>query len=69
MKDLETSDPKAHTQNIKEELQKLADHLRKDIKRIDDAKAEALFETSAEVLIGLKTAFTHYEEGEEEAWK
>lgn len=69
MKDLETSDPKAHTKNIKNELQKLVDHLRKDIGRVDDPKAKALFETSAEVLIGLKTAFTDYEEGEEEAWK
>jgi len=69
MKDLETSDPKAHTENIKEEFQKLVDHLRKDISRVDDPQAKALFETSAEVLLGLKTAFTDYEKGEEEAWQ
>lgn len=69
MEDLATSDPKEHTQNIKSELQKLADHLRKDIGRVDDVRAKALFETSAEVLLGLKTAFTDYEEGEEEAWQ
>lgn len=69
MKDLETSDPKAHTENIKGELQKLADHLRKDIGRVDDPQAKALFETTAEVLLGLKTAFTHFDQGEEEAWR
>lgn len=69
MKDLETSDPKAHSENIRRELQKLIDHLRKDIKRVDDPKAMALFETTAEVLTGLKTAFSHFEEGEEDAWK
>lgn len=69
MKDIETSDPKAHTQNMKAEFQNLVDHLRKDIDRVDDPGAKALFETSAEVLLGLKTAFSDYEEGEEAAWK
>lgn len=69
MKDLDTSDPKVHAQNIKGELQKLVDHLRKDIGKVDEPQAKALFETSAEVLLGLKTAFTHYEKGEEEAWQ
>lgn len=69
MKDLETSDPKAHTENIKEELQKLVDHLRKDIGQVDEPQAKALFETSAEVLLGLKTAFIDYEKGEEAAWQ
>ena len=69
MKDLQTSDPIAHSKNIREELQKLIDHLRGDIGKIDDPKAMALFETSAEVLTGLKTAFSHFEEAEEEAWK
>ncbi len=69
MKDIETSDPKVHSNNIKEELQKLADHMRKDINRMDDPQAKALFETSAEVLLGLKKAFNDYEKGEEEAWQ
>jgi hypothetical protein len=63
------SDPTAHTQKIKSEFQELADRLREDIKKIDDPKAQALFETSAEVLNGLTTAFSHYEEGEEIAWE
>ena len=69
MKDLDSSDPKVHTKNIKGELQKVVDHLRKDVSRVDDPQAKALFETSAEVLLGLKKAFTDYEKGEEEAWK
>ena len=69
MKDLKTSDAKAHSENIRSGIQELIDHLKKDISIVDDPKAKALFETSAEVLSGLKTAFSHYEEGKEEAWK
>lgn len=69
MKDLQTSDPKEHSRNIRSGLQEMIDHLRKDIGKVDDPKAKALFETSAEVLNGLMTAYSHYEEGREEAWK
>lgn len=69
MKDLQTSDPKEHSKNIRSELQEVIDHLRRDIGKVDDPKAKALFETSAEVLKGLMTAYSHYEEGREEAWK
>lgn len=44
-------------------------HLRGDINKIDEPKAQALFETAAEVINGLDTAFKHYEEKSEEAWK
>ena len=69
MKDLPTSDPKEHTQNIKSEMEELVEHLRRDIKKVDEPQAKALFETSAEVLKGLITALKHYEEKSEEAWK
>lgn len=69
MKDLETSDPRAHAKNIRTEMQEIVDHLRRDIGKVDDPKAEALFETSAEVLQGVITAFTHFEEKSEEAWR
>lgn len=69
MKDIPSSDPKDHTQNIKSEMEKLVDHLRKDVEKVDEPKARALFETSAEVINGLITAFDHYEEKTEEAWK
>ncbi|HET6528250.1 MAG TPA: hypothetical protein VFG39_05825 [Balneolaceae bacterium] len=69
MKDLQTSDPREHSKNIRSELQKVADHLRQDIGKVDDAHAKALFETSAEVLLGLINAFSHFEDKSEEAWK
>ena len=69
MKDIQSSNPVEHSENIKSELQEIADHIRKDIRKVDDPKAKALFETSAEVINGLVTAFTHYEEKSEEAWK
>ncbi len=69
MKDLQTSDAKAHSENIRVGIQELIDHIKSDIGKVNDVKAKALFETSAEVLTGLKAAFTHYEEGKEEAWK
>ena len=69
MKNPETSDPKAHAANIRTEIGRLAERIRQDIKKIDDKTAKALFETSAEVLNGLSTAFLHFEEGREDAWK
>lgn len=69
MKDLQTSNPREHSHNIKTGLQEIADHIRKDIGKVDDPQAKALFETSAEVLHGLINAYSHYENRSEEAWK
>jgi hypothetical protein len=62
-------DATVHTRMIGERLQELTDHLRKDVFVVDDPRAKVLFETAAEVLGGLRTAFVHYEEGTEEAWR
>lgn len=64
-----TNDPLAHTSNIKQEFRALINHLRQDIAKVDDPAAKALFETSAEVLIGLEKAFSDYESKSEPAWK
>ena len=64
-----SSEATAHTAVIAGKLQESIDHLRKDVGTIDDLRAKALFETSAEVLGGLYTAFIHYDEGTEEAWR
>jgi hypothetical protein len=40
-----------------------------DVGNVEEPRAEALFETTAEVLGGLKKAFEHYEEKSEEAWR
>jgi ribosomal protein S20 len=68
LQDLQTRDPKAHTANIKSAMKDLIQHLRRDVQQVDEPKAQAMFETSAEVLEGLVTAFDHYEAAKEAAW-
>jgi hypothetical protein len=69
METIASKEPRAHTENIRGEFRELIQHLRDDVKRVDEPKARALFETAAEVITGLDTAFQHYEEKREEAWK
>ena len=69
METIASKDPRAHTANVRKEFRELINHLRGDISKIDEPKAQALFETTAEVISGLDTAFKHYEEKSEEAWK
>ena len=69
MKDLPKSNPVHHTQKIEVRMRRLIDHLRKDVGKITEPKAQALFETSAEVLTGLAQAFKDYEKKGEEAWR
>ena len=64
-----SSDPLVHTQNVQQMLTNLIDHLREDLDKIEEPKAQALFETSAEVLTGLRTAFEHYERGTEKGMR
>jgi hypothetical protein len=61
--------PIHHTQKIKAQMRQLIDHLRKDVGKVTEPKAQALFETSAEVLTGLFKAFDDYEKKSEEAWR
>jgi hypothetical protein len=63
------SDPRYHTANIRATLDELIRHLREDTAKFDEPKAQALFETSAEVLGGLRTAFAHYDSGAEAAMR
>ena len=69
METIASKDPRAHTANVRKEFRELIEHLRDDIRKIDEPKAQALFETAAEVIGGLETAFKHYDEKSEEAWK
>ena len=69
MKSLSTADPVPHIQNIHQVMQELTDHLREDIVKVKEPRAQALFETSAEVIQGLMKAFKDYEEGSEPAWR
>lgn len=57
--------PLHHTAKIDSLLNELVTHLRSDIDKFDEPKAQALFETAAEVLLGLRAAFKHYEDKSE----
>lgn len=46
----------------------MAAHAREDVGKVGEPKAQALFETTAEVCGGLATAFEHYEK-QEPAWR
>ncbi len=63
------SDPRHHTAKIKAMLDDLMIHLRGDVGKVSDPRAEALFETTAEVLGGLKKAYDDYERRDEPAWR
>lgn len=63
------SDPRHHTGNIRGMLEDVITHLREDVEKVDDARAQALFETSAEVLGGLAKAYEHFDAKAEQAWR
>jgi len=62
-------DPRHHTQKMQIRLQEIIDHLREDIDKVDEPQLKAMFETAAEVLGGLKRAFSDYEQKNESAWQ
>lgn len=51
-----------------ESLDKLVAQVRAEISQVSEPKAQALLETTAEVLIGLKKAYEDYKRGGEKAW-
>ena len=69
MSDEKQSNPIHHTIKLKEMLTGVIEHAREDVSKVNDPKAQALFETTAEVLMGLRKAFEDFEKGTEEAWK
>jgi hypothetical protein len=48
-----SNNPVHHTHKIKARMSQLIAHLREDVGKVTEPKAQALFETSAEVLTGL----------------
>jgi hypothetical protein len=62
-------DPRHHTQKMQKQLQETIDHLRQDVTKVDDPQLKAMFEISAEVLVGLNKAFSDYEQKNEAAWR
>jgi len=69
MKPSSENNPIHHTQKIKAQMRQLIDHLRNDVGKVTEPKAQALFETSAEVLTGLVKAFDDYEDKAEKPWR
>ena len=68
MAELDVHDPRQHTKQMEKVFHDTAAQLRTDIQVISDPRARALFETAAEVLGGLETAFHHYDKRDELAW-
>jgi hypothetical protein len=63
------SDPRYHTIKIRGMLNDVIEHAREDVGKVNDPKAQALFETTAEVLRGLVKAYEHFEQRGERAWQ
>jgi hypothetical protein len=55
--------------NTSQMLDSLINQVREDITQVREPKAQALFETTAEVLLGLKKAYDDYKSGSERAWQ
>lgn len=58
-----------HSRNMQMGLKNLVAHARRDIEHVSEPGLQALLETTAEVLGGFQTAFKHYDQGEEKAWR
>ena len=54
---------------IRGQFEDIISQLRQGIGEVKDPREKALFEVSAEVIIGLQKAFTDFEAGNEEAWQ
>ena len=67
--DLSDSDPRTHTEHIRRLLDETARHARDDVHRVQDPRARALFETTAEVLDGLRKAYDDFDAKNEPAWQ
>ncbi|MBE0477110.1 MAG: hypothetical protein IBX62_08450 [Coriobacteriia bacterium] len=56
-------DTRYHVDRIKGMLSEAMDHARHDVECVDDPEAKAMFETTAEVLGGLRQAYERFERG------
>ena len=61
--------PQQHAARIASLLQQAQQECRADIERVNDPRARALFETTAEALGGLCKALGDYQQGKEAAWR
>ena len=63
------NNPKYHVMKIRGMLNGVIRHCREDVDKVGEPKAQAIFETTGEVLNGLMTAYSHYETEVEEAMR
>ena len=63
------ANPLHHVETLKQMLADAASHARQDVTKISDPKAQALFETTAEVLLALCKACEDFARKNEPAWK
>ncbi len=61
--------PQQHAQQIAAMLQGVQQECRNNSAQVSDPRAQALFETLAEVLGGAMKALNDYQQGNEPAWK
>jgi hypothetical protein len=66
---LDERDPLYHVHRIRRMLDDVARHAHEDVEKVNDPKARVLFETTAEVLRGLATAYEHFAVRAEPAWR
>lgn len=69
MKTETSHDASVHVRKMRQRFKETADHLREDIDIINDPQCKAMFETAAEVLLGLIKAFDDFSKKNEKAWK
>ncbi len=60
---------KASAARLRNSMEDLVNQLRAEINKTSEPRAQALFETTAEALRGLITAFGDYDEGREAAFR
>jgi hypothetical protein len=58
--------PRYHLVKVRGMLHAVVRHCREDVEKVADPKAQAIFETTAEVLDGLINAYNRYERELEE---
>jgi hypothetical protein len=62
-------DTQHHSEHMQQVLSEVANHAREDIEKVEDPHFKALLETTAEVVLALRTTFQHFSEKTENAWK
>lgn len=66
---MENHETSPHTNKVYSMMNDLVEHLRSDIEKIDNLQEKAIFETSAEVVLGLMKALDDFKKKNEPAWK